>query len=77
MCSIAGVAYIKHAGQAGHRGAHHALQDIFAEDLLPAKFEDHVVVLGEDKRAQELQAALWKVQVQYWIATIKACQSPL
>ena len=52
-------------------GAHHAVQDILAQDVSVAKLQDHVLVGRKHQRAQELQAPLWEVNVQHWIPRVK------
>lgn len=53
------------------RRAHHAFQDVLAQDVTVSKLENHVLVGGERQRAQKLQAPLGKVDVQHWILCVQ------
>ena len=45
--------------------AHHVFQHVLANDVLLPEAQHQVAVLGEHQRAEELQAALWQLDVEH------------
>lgn len=50
--------------------AHHVFKDVFTQNFLLSKFQQHVVGLGKDNCSKKLQASLREVNIQHWVLAV-------
>ena len=56
---------------------YHVLKYIFAQDILLAKLEKHIIGLGKYYCAKELQAPLWEINIQHRVLAVQLRKASL